>query len=39
MSNTQSIGVARAFNRGTALGIGLAFLPIVFYPILAFTKD
>ena len=34
-----SIGVAKAFNRGTAFGIGLAFLPIIFYPILAFAKD
>jgi DNA-directed RNA polymerase subunit RPC12/RpoP len=34
-----SIGVARAFDRSTAFGIGLAFLPIIFYPILAFTKD
>ncbi len=34
-----SIGVARAFGRGVGFGIGLALVPIVFYPILAFTSD
>ena len=34
-----SIGVARAFDRGVIFGIGLFFLPFVFYPILAFSKD
>jgi ABC-type sulfate transport system permease subunit len=31
-----AIGVAENFGKGTAFGIGLAFLPIIFYPILAF---
>jgi len=34
-----SIGVARAFDRGIGFGIGLSFLPFVFYPILAFVSD
>jgi hypothetical protein len=33
-----SIGVARTFNRGILFGVGLNFLPFVFYPILAFTS-
>ncbi len=33
-----SIGVAKTFDRGVAFGIGLWFLPVVFYPILAFSK-
>jgi DNA-directed RNA polymerase subunit RPC12/RpoP len=32
-----SIGIARNFDRGVLFGIGLCFLPIIFYPILAFT--
>ncbi len=34
-----SIGVARAFGRGAGFGVGLALLPIVFYPILAFASE
>ncbi|UCG58324.1 MAG: hypothetical protein JSU70_02225 [Phycisphaerales bacterium] len=34
-----SIGVARAFDRSVAFGIGLSVVPSIFYPILAFTKD
>ncbi|MHC4355951.1 MAG: DUF5684 domain-containing protein, partial [Planctomycetota bacterium] len=34
-----SIGVAKAFGRGVLFGLGLAFLPMIFYPILAFAKD
>jgi len=34
-----SIGVASAFDRGVIFGIGLFFLPFVFYPILAFSKN
>lgn len=34
-----SIGVAKAFGRGIAFGIGLFFVPFVFYPILAFASD
>lgn len=30
------IGVARNFGKGGGFGVGLAFLPIVFFPILAF---
>ena len=33
-----SIGVARTFDRGILFGLGLSFLPLVFYPILAFTS-
>jgi hypothetical protein len=39
LSLVISIGVAKAFNRGAGFGVGLALLPIVFYPILAFTSD
>jgi hypothetical protein len=31
-----SIDVARKFGKGTGFGIGLAFLPFIFYPILGF---
>jgi hypothetical protein len=31
-----TIGVAKAFDRSVGFGLGLCFLPIVFYPILAF---
>ncbi len=34
-----SIGVAKAFGRGVAFGIGLFLVPFVFYPILAFASD
>lgn len=34
-----SVGVAKAFHRGVFFGIGLSFLPFVFYPILAFTIE
>lgn len=33
-----SIGVARTFDRGILFGVGLNFLPFVFYPILAFAS-
>ncbi len=32
-------GVARAFDRGFLFGIGLALLPIIFVPILAFSSE
>ena len=32
----MSLNLARSFGKGTGFGLGLAFLPIVFYPILAF---
>jgi hypothetical protein len=31
-----AIDVAKAFGKGPGFGIGLAFLPIIFYPILGF---
>jgi len=31
-----SIDVAKRFGKGTGFGLGLAFLPFIFYPILAF---
>jgi len=34
-----SIGVAETFGRGTAFGLGLCFLPFIFYPILAFSSN
>ena len=33
-----SLGVAKAFGRGVLFGIGLSFLPWIFYPILAFSR-
>ncbi len=36
---TFSIGIANCFGRGTLFGLGLAFFPVIFYPILAFTAD
>ena len=30
------LGVAKSFRKGTGFGIGLMFLPIIFYPILGF---
>ena len=34
-----SIDVARRFDRGKAFGFGLAYLPFVFYPLLAFVLE
>lgn len=34
-----SIGVASRFDRGAGFGIGLAFLPMIFYPILAWGDE
>jgi len=31
-----SIGVAKNFGKGAGFGLGLAFLSVIFYPILAF---
>lgn len=33
------LGIARTFNRGVLFGLGLAFLPFIFMPILAFASD
>jgi hypothetical protein len=32
-----SLGIAKAHDRGVGFGMGLFFLPIIFYPILAFS--
>jgi Tol biopolymer transport system component len=34
-----SIGVARTFGHGVILGLGLCFLPFIFYPILSFSSN
>jgi hypothetical protein len=34
-----SMGVAKRFNRSTGFGIGLALLPFIFYPMLAWGDD
>ena len=34
-----SIDLAKSFRRGTGFGLGLAFLPIIFTPILGFGSD
>lgn len=39
LSLVISIGVAKAFGRGAGFGVGLTLVPIVFYPILAFSSD
>lgn len=31
-----SIGVADMFKKGAGYGVGLALLPVIFYPMLAF---
>ncbi len=32
------IRTAKAFGKSAGFGVGMAFLPVIFYPILAFTK-
>jgi hypothetical protein len=32
-----ALGIAQKFGKGAGFGIGLAFLPMIFYPILAFS--
>jgi len=32
-----AIGVAKNFGKGAGFGIGLVFLPFIFYPILAWS--
>lgn len=32
-----SIEISQKFGKGAGFGIGLAFLPVIFYPILAFS--
>jgi hypothetical protein len=36
MAIIVAIDMAKAFGKGTGFGIGLAFLPFIFYPVLAF---
>jgi DNA-directed RNA polymerase subunit RPC12/RpoP len=33
------IGVSKTFGKGTLFGIGLVFLPFIFFPILAFSES
>ena len=35
----KNIELAHSFGKSTAFGIGLALLPVIFYPILGFGKD
>ena len=34
-----NIGIAKRFNKGTGYALGLIFLPIIFLPLLAFSKE
>jgi hypothetical protein len=34
-----SVGLAARFGKGMAFGVGLAYLPIVFYPLLGLGKS
>ena len=34
-----NVSIAKSFNKDSGFAIGLILLPIVFYPILAFSKD
>ena len=34
-----SLDLAKSFGRGTGFGLGLAFIPIVWYPLLGFGQD
>ena len=31
-----NVGVARTFGKGTGYGLGLAYLPFIFFPLLVF---
>jgi hypothetical protein len=31
-----ALSLAKSFGRGAGFGVGLAFLPMIFYPVLAF---
>ena len=33
------LDIAKAFGKGAGFGLGLAFLPMIFYPILGFGKS
>lgn len=34
-----SVGISRTYGRGVVFGLGLCFLPFIFYPILAFGSN
>ena len=34
-----AIGIAASYDRGILFGLGLAFLPFIFFPVLAFTEN
>jgi hypothetical protein len=34
-----SLDLAKSFGRGTGFGLGLAFIPIVWYPLLGFGPE
>ena len=34
-----TIGIAQTFNRGILFGVGLGLLPLIFFPILAFSEN
>jgi hypothetical protein len=34
-----TIGVAKTYNRGIPFGVGLGFLPAIFFPVLAFSEN
>ncbi|MGL6279044.1 MAG: DUF5684 domain-containing protein [Gaiella sp.] len=34
-----SLDLAKSFGRGTGFGVGLALLPLIWYPILGFGQD
>jgi hypothetical protein len=38
VSLLMSLGIARGFGKGVPFALGLLFLPLIFYPILAFSK-
>lgn len=33
------LDISKYFGKGTSFGIGLAFLPFIFFPIMAFSRD
>ncbi len=36
---TMCFDIAKAFNKSTGFGVGLVFLPFIFYPVLGFGKS
>jgi hypothetical protein len=39
ISALMAIDLGKSFGKGTAFGLGLAFLPFIFYPILGFDDS